>query len=79
MRSIPYIFTGVVILVVILVLYTMVQKIAGVPNVREWFTDSVISAPSEPGSAGAPVPKIPAPAAPAPAPPAAVAPGSASD
>jgi hypothetical protein len=68
MRAMVYIFVGVAILVVIMVLFGMVRRMVGTPNWREW-----LSAPesASPGDAGTvPMPEPPAPAAPAPAPPA---------
>lgn len=68
MRAMVYIFAGVAVLVVIMVLFGMVQRMVGTTDWRQWFSTPESSAPAD--AAATPMPEIPAPDAPAPAPPA---------
>jgi hypothetical protein len=68
-RALVYIFMGVAILVVIMVLYGLVRNLASTTDWRNWFTTPVYTAPVEPGADddSPPPPEAPPPTAPAPA------------
>jgi hypothetical protein len=66
MRSMVYIFAGVVVLVVILVLFDMLRRMVGTADWHEWFSAPESSSPVEPDASPAPMPEAPPPAPPSP-------------
>jgi hypothetical protein len=67
-RAVVYIFMGVAVLVVVMVLYSMVRRFVGTPDWRQWFTMPQETAPLEPEPAGPMPPPAPQPLAPGAAP-----------
>ncbi|MEX0678202.1 MAG: hypothetical protein WD063_14055 [Pirellulales bacterium] len=70
-RALVYVFTAVVIIILIMLLFGMLRRIVGTPDWKQWFTvpSGSYSSPSEPGADGkspAPPPKAPTPAPPHP-------------
>ena len=65
-RALVYLFMGVAILVVVMVLYGMVSNMVSGTDWKNWFSVPAVNAPAEPGMHDE---SEPAPAAPEPAPP----------